>query len=99
MFIFGKLVPALCLRAVIPVQMARRGGAGDARYRGPADLARWGPNWPITHCAPVLHAGASLIICGMHIMCADSRHKIFSAPPAYMHIEKSHMGVFIYVGI
>ena len=46
MFIFGKLVPALCLRAVIPVQMARRGGAGEADLAPdraePATEPEWG---------------------------------------------------------
>ena len=43
MFIFGKLVPALCLRAVIPVQMARRGGAGDAGFNAPRTERANGP--------------------------------------------------------
>ena len=85
---------ARCLRSALLFQMARRGGAGDARYRGPRiqrDGARIG-RLPIAR--PNGTRGLLLLIAARSLFAVLPGTRYFSPRP-YMHTEKSNRGVYL----
>ena len=80
------------------LQLARRGGAGDARFRGPRiwrDGARIG-RLPIAR--PIGTRGLLLLIAARMLFAVLPGTRYFS-PRSYMHIEKSHMAIYLCIYI